>query len=740
MSNRFKLIVATAALVFLVAVSAAAPEQEHSPTLDQRYAPNPGLRANLVFRVLLAIVGTALCWVPFRTLWSSGDIAALVLIADVALMNLITVVNSLLWNSDDWDTWWDGTGLCDIEVYLWTPLQTIYAASIFAIIRQLAQQVKLARNTQNTRRDRVKRALIQAAIIFPIPIFQLLFTWFDLAQRYNIGTLIGCMVVLDNSWPRIVVYEVPSPVFVAASIPYAYLTWKRYRAISKTTREVLNSSTNSAASLRVDRTRLRLYNMSLSIMIVYLPVSIYLLVFNIQSAQASTYLPYSYTRIHWEASELPWDAILFKPSWLIPSPVMNQPWFAIATTAVIVAFFGTTQDALGMYRRFAIALGFGRFFPRLRKQYDGGEAPRRAPDQDDTQRSWIELDNVDNRKNRGNAATNGRPKQPDPYPIPYSAEPSPSLYPPTSPLRSPLGAETRRLTPPPEQLGFPYGFSVSSPLDRIPILPLIPPRTSSRQRPPKPQPKPQHAQQQKPKQPYAPALNGPARALPRISEAPYPSLTKHDRYSARINRGSSYLSTSPAADLGRSLTSRFVARSDTSDAAVPMLPPSLPSPPLPSPGALTVGSRAADSIDSSEPDHAVRGQRSQDVVQPRELLGEGGNWAQAPPSATTSAPAPATTTRVVNWPFMAGTAITTAAPSPVPTEQSSLRNPDGSFRIPKKGERPLPLPNILEVSRGKGRVVPRTVMAQVEQSVVLETGEETTPGKDKGKGKEKEHE
>ncbi|KAI1417504.1 pheromone A receptor-domain-containing protein [Hypoxylon sp. FL1857] len=223
MSTIFKLAVAA---VIAAAVATAAPLPDSSTSLDRRYEPNPSLQANLAFRVILAIIGTALCLVPFRLLWRNGDFAAVVLIVDVALMNFFTVLNSLIWHSDNWDEWWSGAGLCDIEVYVSVPLETIYAAAIFEVIRQLAQQVKLARATELTRKERNRRVLIQAAIIFPIPLVQLLFTWFDLAQRYNVGTIIGCMAVFDNSWPRFVVYDAPNPLFVAASVPFAckYIT------------------------------------------------------------------------------------------------------------------------------------------------------------------------------------------------------------------------------------------------------------------------------------------------------------------------------------------------------------------------------------------------------------------------------------------------------------------------------------------------------------------------------------
>ncbi|OTA93239.1 hypothetical protein M434DRAFT_73414 [Hypoxylon sp. CO27-5] len=401
MAAIFKLIVAAA----IIAAVAATPDLNDTAYLDQRFAPNPGLRANLVFRVLLAIIGTALCIVPFKLLWRNGDFAAVVLIVVVALMNFFTVINSLIWNSDNWDNWWEGTGLCDIEVYLWIPLQTIYAAAIFAIIRQLAHQVKLARATELSRKERSRRVLIQAVIIFPIPLIQLLFTWFDLAQRYNIGALIGCMAIFDNSWPRFIVYDAPNPLFVVASAPFAFLTWKRYRAISKTTREALRS--NSAASARANRTRFRLYNMSMSIIVIYLPVSIYLFAYNIQESMKSTYRPYNYKRIHFEATPYPWNAILYVPSWLISTSMMNQPWIAIATTVVIVAFFGTTQDGLKMYRECALTLGLGRCFPKLLKSQAPRNGGSQAVNPDDTQDSWIELVHKPNR-DKGKAATNYR--------------------------------------------------------------------------------------------------------------------------------------------------------------------------------------------------------------------------------------------------------------------------------------------------------------------------------------------
>lgn len=212
--------------------------------------PNAKLLANLVARVTLAVLGTLLCWAPLRVLARNGEFAAAVLVATVCGLNAITVVNSLLWRSDDWARWPSGRGLCDLEVYLLVPLDTTYAAAVFAVVRRLAAQMRLtaagmplAANSRASLaagggggggagggmglgggrawRERIRAVLAQAAVIFAVPLVQVLFTYFDLAQRFVVGTLVGCSAVYDNSLPKILVFDVPPAAFAIASVPYA---------------------------------------------------------------------------------------------------------------------------------------------------------------------------------------------------------------------------------------------------------------------------------------------------------------------------------------------------------------------------------------------------------------------------------------------------------------------------------------------------------------------------------------
>ncbi|KAI1325654.1 hypothetical protein F5Y16DRAFT_422715 [Xylariaceae sp. FL0255] len=81
--------------------------RHHGPfaASDVGLGGNPGLLANLIARDLLAFVGTVPCWIPLHLPWCNGEFAAAVLIVDFMVMNVFTIINSIIWNSDDVSNW-----------------------------------------------------------------------------------------------------------------------------------------------------------------------------------------------------------------------------------------------------------------------------------------------------------------------------------------------------------------------------------------------------------------------------------------------------------------------------------------------------------------------------------------------------------------------------------------------------------------------------------------------------------
>lgn len=179
------------------------------------------LVANQVSRVTLAIASIIASLVPFSLLWRLGEVSATIFVGNVMVTNLFTLINASIWHDDNMDAWWDGVGYCDLQTYLVLPMQCIYAACIFAIMRNLAQRLRLKRATELTLKERRRQTLHQALIIFPVPLIQLALTWPFITNRFVVGSVVGCFGVFGENWFKIVIYNFPPAFFSLATVPYA---------------------------------------------------------------------------------------------------------------------------------------------------------------------------------------------------------------------------------------------------------------------------------------------------------------------------------------------------------------------------------------------------------------------------------------------------------------------------------------------------------------------------------------
>ncbi len=174
---------------------------------------NPLLQVNLFFRVFLSLISLFVTWVPARLLWRTGEFAGTVFCVMLLVLNLITVVNALIWRNDDVRTWWKGDGWCDILTYTFFALHTAFNISLFEIMRGLAGKVSLSRVDRMSPSERRRERINSALVIFTFPVIQVALTYFSTISRYNIATLVGCGAVYYPSWIYLVFYIIPTPVF-----------------------------------------------------------------------------------------------------------------------------------------------------------------------------------------------------------------------------------------------------------------------------------------------------------------------------------------------------------------------------------------------------------------------------------------------------------------------------------------------------------------------------------------------
>jgi pheromone a factor receptor len=186
------------------------PEERIGPGAPYTY---PALQANLFFRVFLGIVSLFVTWVPARLLWRNGEFGGTVLCVMLLILNVITVVNALIWRDNNVETWWAGHGWCDIQTYTFFALHTVFNICMFEIMRSLASKVALSRTVKPTRSERRRGHIVSALIVFTVPVIQVILTYFSTVSRYNISTLVGCSAVYYPNWIYLVFYIIPTPVF-----------------------------------------------------------------------------------------------------------------------------------------------------------------------------------------------------------------------------------------------------------------------------------------------------------------------------------------------------------------------------------------------------------------------------------------------------------------------------------------------------------------------------------------------
>ncbi|KAK4079976.1 hypothetical protein Trihar35433_1081 [Trichoderma harzianum] len=307
---------------------------------------NPSLTVNLVCRIFFGILANLVCLIPLQLLYRNGEFAAVVFILNMELENLRNIVNALIWRNDDVESWWPGYGLCDVDGFLHNFCISLYATCLLAIMRNLAIQVGSLRANPPSRREKRRRNIIQALIIFPLPLVQVAWTYPLAQQRYYVGTLVGCYWPNASAWPTVVFEILPQAIVSLITAGYAIFIYIRFRQITKSTQSAL--SNNPLAHSRNQRARRRLYLMVISILIPFLPVVLALAAINVINTWPLQ--PFDFKAIHSNERAIPWSTIIYLPSSQIGWMFMNICYVPIITAIPVFVFFGMTKDAMNCYR------------------------------------------------------------------------------------------------------------------------------------------------------------------------------------------------------------------------------------------------------------------------------------------------------------------------------------------------------------------------------------------------------
>lgn len=126
---------------------------------------------------------------------------------------------------------------------------------------------------------------------------------------------------------------------------------RRYR---KNFSEILASSNSNLTKNRF----LRLFLLSIALIATFIPLQFYVLYVN---SVEPPLLPYSWDLVH----SPQWGDIMLIPT---GGEVYYDRWIQIALGFGVFVFFGLGQDALNLYRKWLLKIGFGRVFSGLHRQ------------------------------------------------------------------------------------------------------------------------------------------------------------------------------------------------------------------------------------------------------------------------------------------------------------------------------------------------------------------------------------
>jgi pheromone a factor receptor len=122
-------------------------------------------------------------------------------------------------------------------------------------------------------------------------------------------------------------------------------------------RGVLSDTLSSTGSGLNARRLLKLFFLSGSILVVYLPVTIYFFYLNVDYP----FTPYSWSRVHDPET---WNQISFIATDMDPL-IQFDGWVGIVMGCFLFILYGMNNEGKEIYRSWLLRCGFGRIFPRL---------------------------------------------------------------------------------------------------------------------------------------------------------------------------------------------------------------------------------------------------------------------------------------------------------------------------------------------------------------------------------------
>ncbi len=177
---------------------------------------------NAIVMPIFAIIAIFISYLPFRSFCQVRNVAAVSIVVVVTLLNICTITNAFIWPNDNFETWWNGVGLCDIQAVLRYPITLGLATSLCCLSKGLAdvldQDNMKVTHTPASRKRKTRNDIL---FCWLPPFVQLALHYIVQAGRFAITPVFGCTDQLTNSWPTLVILWLWAPIIAILNAYYA---------------------------------------------------------------------------------------------------------------------------------------------------------------------------------------------------------------------------------------------------------------------------------------------------------------------------------------------------------------------------------------------------------------------------------------------------------------------------------------------------------------------------------------
>lgn len=289
---------------------------------------------------------------PFFYHHKQRNIPACSLIFWLCYENLVAFINALIWSGDNFDTVTTAPGYCDVTVRLTSGASSGKLACIATVMFNLFMIIR-AENHRFLDAKSKRRLFTNIAMCWATPIFVMSTSIIVQATRYVIFRYRGCLAAYAYSYLTLILVQIWNLVWSVVALVFALLTLVTYLKKRRDIKDILRCTGSGLNQRRFAR----LVIFSLLIIFVLVPFAIYNFV---NAADTFGVLTFSLSDIHNEY----WGTIYafdYGTSQLA-SPIIN-----ICLAFCTFLLFGLGTDALAMYRRFLVFIGFKRFSKSLNR-------------------------------------------------------------------------------------------------------------------------------------------------------------------------------------------------------------------------------------------------------------------------------------------------------------------------------------------------------------------------------------